>query len=85
VPVRVRVHVHVRVHVCVYKCRNADCPASNQPGTSIKKTNDAGNGPVPDQTKAVHVFLVPYKTEIINAGMPGSAQQTYGSILLQRV
>jgi hypothetical protein len=42
-------HVHVYVHVHV--CRNArmpDCPASDQSGTRLKKTNDAGTGPVPD-------------------------------------
>jgi hypothetical protein len=38
-------HVHVFVHVHV---EMPDCPAFGQFGTGIKKTNDAGTGPVPD-------------------------------------
>jgi hypothetical protein len=41
--------VHVNVHVHIY--RNAgmpDRPASSQSSTGLKKTNDAGTGPVPD-------------------------------------
>jgi hypothetical protein len=35
-----------------------NCLASDQSGTGLKKTNDAGTGPVPDQAKAVqHFFL----------------------------
>ncbi len=68
----VSVHVHAAHHrcvgvcecvfVCVFVCINAgmpDCPASDQSGTGIKKTNDAGTGPVPDQTKAVRHFFGP--------------------------
>jgi hypothetical protein len=66
------VHVSVHVHAahlrsgsmcvceCVFVCINAgmpDCPASDQSGTGIKKTNDAGTGPVPDQTKAIQHFF----------------------------
>ncbi len=72
--VHVSVHVHAAHHRCVclcecvfvcvfvFVCINAgmlDCPASVQSGTRIKKTNDAGTGPVPDQTKAVRHFLGP--------------------------
>ncbi len=47
--------VFVCVFVCVFVfvCINAgmpDCPASDQSGTGIKKTNDAGTVPVPDQS-----------------------------------
>ncbi len=65
---RVRVRVCVRVRVSVYKCRkekekiNAgrpDCPASEQSGSGIKKTNDAVTGPVQDQAKAVRHFFGP--------------------------
>ncbi len=46
--------------VCVFMCINAgmpNCPASDQSGTGLKITNDAGSGPVSDQAKAVqHVF-----------------------------
>jgi hypothetical protein len=59
--------------VFVFVCINAgmtDCPASDQSGTGIEKTNDAGTGPVPDQTKAVGFFWVRYQAEIIDAGMP---------------
>jgi hypothetical protein len=61
--------VFVWVFVFVYKCR-PDCPASDQSGTGIKKTNDAGTVPVSDQAKAVQHFSVRYRTEIIDAGMP---------------
>jgi hypothetical protein len=48
-----------------------DCPASNQSGTGMKKTNDAGTDPVPDQDDAVSsIFLVQYQSEIMDAGMP---------------
>jgi hypothetical protein len=57
------------VFVCI-NARMPDCPASDQCGTGKKKTNHAGTGPVPDQTKAVWHFLVRYRTEIIDAGMP---------------
>jgi hypothetical protein len=46
----------------VFVCINAgmpECPASDQSGTGIKKTNDAGTGPVPHQTKAVRHFFGP--------------------------
>ncbi len=79
--VHVPVHVHAAHYrcVCVYECVfvfvciNAgmpDYPASNQSGTVMKKANDAGTGPVPDQAKAVRHFLVRYGTEIIDNGMP---------------
>ncbi len=75
----VSVHVHAAHHrcecvcECVFVCINAgipDSPASDQSGTRIKKTNDAGTGPVPDQAKAVQHILVRYWTKIIDAGMP---------------
>jgi hypothetical protein len=61
--------VFVCVFMCVFMCINAgmpDCPASDQSSTGIKKTNDAGTGPVPNQIKAVRHFLVRYWTEIID-------------------
>ncbi len=70
--VHVSVHVPAAHHrcVCLFKCMfvfvfvciNAgmpECPASDQSGTGIKKTNDAGIGLVPDQTKAVRHFFGP--------------------------
>ncbi len=50
--------------VCVFMfvCINAvmpDSPASEQSRTGIKKTNDAGIGPVPDQAKVVRHFFGP--------------------------
>jgi hypothetical protein len=67
--------MHVNVHapclcpcmcvcMCVCVCTNAgmlDCPASNKSGSRMKKSNDAGTGPVPDQDNEVwHFFsLVP--------------------------
>jgi hypothetical protein len=58
------VFVSVCVFVCVFVfvCINAgmpDCPASDQSGTGMKKTNNAGNGPVPDEAKAVRHVLGP--------------------------
>ncbi len=53
-------HVFMCVFVCM--CINAgmpDCPASDQSGTALKKTNDAGNSPVRDQAKAVRHFFGP--------------------------
>jgi hypothetical protein len=68
--VHVSVHVHAAHHrcvcvcecvfVCVFVCINAgipDCPASAQSGTGIKKTNDAGTVPVPDQARGVRHFF----------------------------
>jgi hypothetical protein len=57
--------VHVRVRVCVYKCRNAELS-----GIPSEKTNDAGSGLVPDQVRQSGIFLVRYRTGIIDAGMP---------------
>ncbi len=45
-----------------------DCPASDQFGTLMKKTKDAGTSPVLGQANAVRQFLVWYRSEIINAG-----------------
>jgi hypothetical protein len=67
------VGVFVCMFMCVFVCINAgmpDCPASDQPSTGLKKTNDAGNNLVPDQAKAARNFLVRYRTEIIDAGVP---------------
>jgi hypothetical protein len=50
------------------ECRTVRHPIS--PGYRNEKTNDAVNGPVPDQVKAVLHFLVRYRTEKIDAGMP---------------
>ncbi len=61
--VHVSVHVHAAHHRCVcvcvfvcvfvfvFVCLNAgmpDCPESDQSGTGMNSTNDAGTGPVPD-------------------------------------
>ncbi len=56
------VFVYVFVCVSVFVCINAgmpNCPASDQSGTGLKKTNNAGTGPVPDQAKAVRHFFGP--------------------------
>jgi hypothetical protein len=65
---RVCVRVHLRVHV--YKCWNAGLSGIRSVRYQTEKTNDAGNSPVPDLAKAVRHFLVRYRTEIIDAGMP---------------
>jgi hypothetical protein len=56
---RVRVCVHVRVRVRVYKCWNAGLSGIRSVWYRNEKTNDAGNGPVPDQAKAVQHFFGP--------------------------
>ncbi len=70
VRVRVRVRVRFRVRVRVYKCQNAGLSGIRSVRYRTEKTNDAGNSPVPDQAKASGIFLVRYRTEIIDAGMP---------------
>jgi hypothetical protein len=35
--------------------------AASQAGTGMKKTNDAGTGPLPEEGKAVRNFLVRYR------------------------
>ncbi len=54
--VRVQVRVRLHVQVCVYKCVNAGLSGIRSVRYRNKKTNDAGTGPVPDQTKAVQLF-----------------------------
>ncbi len=56
---RVRVGVHARVRVRVYKCRNAGLSGKQSVQYQNEKTNDAGNGPVLDQAKAVRHFFSP--------------------------
>ncbi len=68
--VRFHVHVHVHVRVRVYKCQNAGLSGIRSVWYRTEKTNDARNSPVPDLAKAVRHFLVWYRTEIIDAGMP---------------
>jgi hypothetical protein len=50
----------VCMFVCVFVYINAgmpNCLASDQSGAGLKKNNDAGTGPVPDQSKAVRNFF----------------------------
>ncbi len=68
--VRVRVRGGVRVRVRVYKCQDAGLSSIRSVRYRNEKTNDAGTGPVPDQAKAVRLFLVRYWIESIDAGMP---------------
>ncbi len=53
--------VRVRVRVRVYKCWNAGLSGIRSVRYRNEKTSDAGNGPEPDQAKAVRQFfgLVP--------------------------
>jgi hypothetical protein len=53
-------HVHVNIHVHIYKNAGMpDHPAFGQSGTGLKKTNDAGTVPVPDQAHTVRHFFSP--------------------------
>jgi hypothetical protein len=60
----------VFVFVCMFMCINAGMPDCLAFRYWNEKTNDAMNGLVPDQVKAVQHFLVQYLTEKIDAGMP---------------
>jgi hypothetical protein len=62
-----------RVFMCVFVCINAgmpDCPAYDQSGTRLE--NERCRGIVRYRTKPRQpgIFLVRYRTEIIDAGMP---------------
>jgi hypothetical protein len=50
-----------------------DCPASCQYDTGLEKTNDAGTSPVPEWSDVVRHFLVRYRNEMMDAGMPMTA------------
>ncbi len=78
--------------VCVCMCISAgipDCPASDQSGTGMKKSNNAGTYPVLDKADAFQHTLVRYRTEIMDAGMPMPAlvssmlMPSYGNINLK--
>ncbi len=61
----------MRMCACVFAFLYPDHLASNQSGTRMEKTNDAGTDPVSDKADAVwHFFLVLYWTEIMDARMP---------------
>jgi hypothetical protein len=45
-----------------------DCLTSGQSGTGMKKTNDARTVPVSETQSGI--FLVRYRSEVMNAGMP---------------
>jgi hypothetical protein len=47
----------------------SDCLASGQFSTGMKKTNDAGTGPVQDWADKVRHFLVRYRNKIMDAGI----------------
>jgi hypothetical protein len=60
---------------CMFVCVNArmpNCPASDQSGTRMNRTKDTRTGPVPYQTKLTQfgIFLVRYRTKILDARMP---------------
>jgi hypothetical protein len=72
VQVRVCLHVCVRVHVR-FMCINAgmpDCPASDQSGTGMKKLTMPGMVRYQIKPRQSAIFLVRYRTEIIDDGMP---------------
>jgi hypothetical protein len=83
--INVSVHVHAAHHRCVcvcegvfvcvfvFVCINAgmlDCPASNQSGTGIKKLTMLGQVRYRTKPRQSGIFLVRYRTEIIDAGIP---------------
>jgi hypothetical protein len=61
------------VFVCVFVCINAgmpDCSASDQSGTGLKKLTMPGTVRYRTKPRQSGIFLVRYRTEIIDAGMP---------------
>ncbi len=59
--------------VFVFECINAgipDCPASDQSGTRMKKLTMLGQVWYRTKQRQSGIFLVRYRTEIIDAGMP---------------
>jgi hypothetical protein len=60
--VLVHLHVHdayVHVHTAYPCVLMPDCPASDQSGTGMKKTNDVEIGPVSNQADVVRHFFGP--------------------------
>jgi hypothetical protein len=65
--------VFMCVFVCVFVCINAgmpDCPAYDQSGTRLKKLTMPGIIRYWTEPRQSGIFLVQYRTEIIDAGMP---------------
>jgi hypothetical protein len=65
--------VCVFVCVFVFVCINAgmrECPASDQSGTGIKKLMMLGQVRYRIKPRQSGIFLVRYRTDIIDAGMP---------------
>jgi hypothetical protein len=65
--------VLVCIFVCVFVCINAvmpDCPASDQSGTRLKKLTMLGIVRHKTKPRQSGIFLVQYRTEIIDVGMP---------------
>ncbi len=61
------------VFVCVFMCINArmpDCPASDQSRTGIEKLMMPGMVRYQTKPRQSGMFLVCYRTKIIDAGLP---------------
>ncbi len=69
----VYVFVCVCMFMCVFVCINAgmtDCPASDQSGTGLKNLTMPGIVRYRTKPRQSGIFLVRYRTELIDAGMP---------------
>ncbi len=66
-------HVNINVHWHIYRNGMPDCPASSQSGTGLKKLTMPK--PVRYRNKLTQsgIFLVRYRTQIRDAGMPTPA------------
>ncbi len=67
------IYVCVFMYMFTFVCINAgmaDCPASNQSGIGMKKLTMPGQVRYQTKPRQSGIFLVRYKTEIIDAGMP---------------
>jgi hypothetical protein len=67
------VFVFMYMFVCVFVCINAgmpDCLANDQSGTGLKKLTMPGIIRYRTKPRQSGIFLVQYRTEIIDAGMP---------------
>ncbi len=62
--------VHVRVRLVCINAGMSDCPASDQPSTRMKKLTMPGMVWYRTKSRQSGIFLVRYRTEKIDAGMP---------------
>jgi hypothetical protein len=71
----------VYVFVCI-NARMPDCPAFDQSGTGMKKLTMPGQVWYRTKPRQSGIFLVQYRTEIIDTGMPMPALVSWMPVVL---